>query len=395
MGASDGARAVVEALIAEGMPITLWQLSESVSLEGDPRLTGPFSRRVLEETQCDYLLPIDADEFVVANDREHLERALAALPPGAHALANWSTYVPVQGDDPAEPRVLARIQHRRKSEKHPYAKVFVNRSLLGEPGASIAVGQHSVEGAQSPTVTLAEISLAHFPVRSLLQIQSKALLGTSALLMGGGEQLQLGYQWQLAYRRLFENTETDLRGLAANYLGENEADWDAPEFLVHDPLPPVRRAYEPQQPGILELAAGLSFKIGSAYGKLRNTIMPPPINPEPQWPNYEGATGAFDAVRVTEARIDVQGWIELPEGDRPAQGVAAIFPGKKISLECRHAFPERATFKGAIALDDFEGGIYTLRIFALGASGRWFLHPQNVMFEKQQALRTPQSTLPS
>jgi hypothetical protein len=391
MGSADSALAIAEALVVEGLPITIWRLSNRASLEGDPRMTGPFARLIFERLGCEYLLPLDADEFVLARDRDHLERALEALPPQTHGLADWTTYVPSKNDDASEPRVLARIQHRRKVETPAYAKVFIHRSFAGDPGAVITAGNHLVTGGASQAVALADIRLAHFPVRSLLQLQCKALLGTSAILMAGSETASLGYQWQLAYKRLFargkDSISPDLSRLAARYLDETEAESDETDFLVHDPLPSVSRAYAVQQPDILELAIGLSFETGRAYGNLRNAIMPPPLNPQAQWPDFEAASGALDEIRIAGSGFDLElaGRIAIPDRAVSVRAAYAILPGEKIALTPAATDPEGLRFRETIDLSGYEAGIYLLRVFAFGDDGRWYALAQTVAFEVSES----------
>ena len=147
---------------------------------------------------------LDVDEFVRAPSRPALEEALTGLG-GAHGLVPWTTYLPTPDDDVGEPRVLARIRHRLRHEPRPFYKVFVHRSFVEHAGALIAAGNHGVFDAQDEVVStiIPDVQLAHIPVRSLLQLQSKAMLGWPAFLaMGFTEEQEIAYHWRRLNERL-------------------------------------------------------------------------------------------------------------------------------------------------------------------------------------------------
>lgn len=244
----DSTGAIVASLHAEGLALDTWQDNSVVARPGMSweewmilDRTAILARRALAQFQADYVLLLDADEFLLAPSRAGLESSLSSLPRGAHASVPWVTYVPTNDDPPSEMRVLARLRYRRARESPQYYKVFLNRSFVGTSDASLGYGNHPVEG-DSATVTLREITLAHFPVRSIRQIQNKGLVGRSILLAGGIDKNSLGYQWHRVYEKICAgklSTADDLLDCAWHYL-DNET--GKPE-VVFDPLPLVERRY--------------------------------------------------------------------------------------------------------------------------------------------------------
>jgi hypothetical protein len=262
-GSLDAAREILGDLVSEGLPLTVWEGEAVPSSAGTRTL---LARRAFAAFETDYLLAIDVDEFVRAASRAVLEEALANLD-GAHALVPWVTYVPTPSDDAEEPRVLVRLRHRLRTEPRSYSKVFVHRSFAERAGSSLVPGNHAVleAGAAAESRVLTGIELAHFPVRSLIQIQSKALIGWPKFLaMGFNETHGLAYQWLRLNELLLERADWDANDfyrIAWHYLDEDEK---RPE-LVFDPLPRVELRYNRAQPELLALSIAFTRQLALAY----------------------------------------------------------------------------------------------------------------------------------
>ena len=236
----DGTVDVLEALRAEGLPLTV--LHDPTLPKRQYETMTRVARESAAEADWDFLFLLDADEFVKTADRERLERSLRALEPGQNGLLPWFSYVPTPHDDANEPRVLDRIRYRRAVEGTPvYYKSALSRAFAAGGEFAIAQGNHAAHDARgaAPAAVLDDVGLAHFPVRSIAQIQGKALVGWGAYLAMGHDSV--GYGWH--QRRLFHKlesspvwTQDDLYEIARRYTDEG-ASPDVP--LTYDPLPPV------------------------------------------------------------------------------------------------------------------------------------------------------------
>jgi hypothetical protein len=266
-GSLDAANDVLSELQTEGLPVYVWP-GWAVPSSADP--WTPNARRAFATFETDYLLMLDVDEFLRAPSRGALEAALAGLY-GAHGLVAWTTYLPTPDDDAAEPRVLARIQHRLRHEPRPFYKVFVHRSFAEHAGALIAAGNHGVFDAQDDVVLriIPDVQLAHIPARSLLQLQSKAVLGWPAFLaMGFTEEQEIAYHWRRLNARLLSDATWDngeFFRLARQYLDGKEPETEELPELVFDPLPTVERRYQREPPALLPLAMRFTGQIARAY----------------------------------------------------------------------------------------------------------------------------------
>lgn len=175
-GSTDGTSAILEALRAEGLPLDVVSdptPGKYLSL----RLTRLMHEIAIGRHQADWVLPLDADEFVCIPDGGPLVR------PGKHLdrplqLA-WRTYVPAEEDDPAECNPVVRLRYRLAEEGWPFTKVMVPHVLASREDAVITQGSHSVAltGKECPGERVQHACLAHFPIRSAGQFLAKTIIG--------------------------------------------------------------------------------------------------------------------------------------------------------------------------------------------------------------------------
>jgi len=264
----DSTREILDALVAEGLPLTVW---EDDIHEGRDGIMTDLAHRVLGRDRADYCVILDADEFLRVESRGAFEAALARLPAGAHATIPWVTYIPTP-NDPDVAQMLGRIRYRQCAEALSFSKVVLARAFADHPSAEVTVGAHSVEypDAVCSVLPLEGVELAHFPVRSIEQLQGKALLGWSAfLLTGRAGDTMLGYQWRRLYEALQKNHywgATDLYHFALTYL---DADQSGPELAL-DPMPAVHRKYVRAVPDVLTISIAYTRLLADYCVKLKS-----------------------------------------------------------------------------------------------------------------------------
>ncbi|MFY9780692.1 MAG: glycosyltransferase family 2 protein [Candidatus Baltobacteraceae bacterium] len=405
----DATSSILQALIVEGFPITIWRLSGSSVVDGDFVTINQHARTVLKQEAFDYVLLLDADEFIVARDREQIDETLRGLPEGAHARLRWLTYVPAEDDDPNERRILARIRFRRALENIQFFKVFLHRSFAEHFDWWIEAGNHDVTGPDC-TVLDIDIALAHFPVRDVRQIQAKALLGWTALLAAGyDEKKGLAFHWRDLYLRLVSGekwTRDDLPRIARDYLGKPATDTESgAQQLVFDPLPVVPQRCTGDPPELIEVAFSLTRQLATAYSEARRATA---AASSILWPTASEAIGSIDLldfVDVTRrnakagdvpivpsgSRLIVKGWIAIPDPLEAPHRIYAMFPGRTIELPClsrpdvAEAFEcealDASGFYGEISLDGFEEGAYQLHMAAQNAAGCWYVLRSGAAFD--------------
>ncbi len=180
---------------------------------------------------ADFILLLDADEFLQVDGREALLAALEPIPPVGVGRMMWETYVRTPSAGAAEvadpPRTMT---FRRTCETQPVFKAVLRLDGAVRHDLIVRQGNHNIitqEGAFLPTVALDQLRLMHFPVRSAAQVAAKSVVGWMAYLArspdaGVGNEAM---QWRDAYGRVLAG-DLDLADMSMRYAQTREAiDW--------------------------------------------------------------------------------------------------------------------------------------------------------------------------
>jgi len=269
----DGTAGIVELLIAEGLPITLVR-DETLEFRQSDVITYA-ARACFSAFACDRLFLLDADEFVHVDSRSDLNRAFAGIRGDDHALIEWQTYVPTP-QDRDDPAMLRQITQRRRVQKIASRKLILAPSFIDQPGAYVAMGNHEVLDGEGTSVNLPGVALAHFPIRTVEQMQIKAALSWNAYLAMGYEVGDgLGHQWHHLSDAFLLDRDALTRRLGEIAYGYT----DPPEpftaaDLIGDPL--VWRdqiAYLDQsRPDPLATITAAGRQMARRYGSLRSAL---------------------------------------------------------------------------------------------------------------------------
>lgn len=237
----DDTSAILGKLQSEGLPLRVVSDTRPEFFQAERMTT--LAREVLERERADFVLPLDADEFVRIESRERLEAALAELPKQAHGIARSLNYVPASFD---ERPVEAGHLRWRVDDSHE-GKVIVSRAFLAHARQYIISGNHLVDDAAAarPPIHVRmrrdEISLAHLPVRSARQLVCKVVIGHAAHLATRPANDGQAFHWRDLYADLMSGREFSaaaLREIACNY-GLPRSAWRSLDSieLVDDPVP--------------------------------------------------------------------------------------------------------------------------------------------------------------
>jgi hypothetical protein len=243
---ADDTVKILTALGREGLPLIV--LGNDAVAYAQQEIMTTALRHVLARTRADFVFPLDADEFIKAPSRATMEHALGQVPPNAHGLMNWPTYVP---DFDATCRgVLACVRGARRlvETRHRFGKVVVAAHFADTPRALLANGSHAVLpwfGASEQEVghhhvfAGADLALAHLPFRSAGQFVVKIVINRLARI-AADRGSNTSKQRLAAYRRIADGLPIDaayMREMAVNF-NIAPADWiDAGSaILVDDPF---------------------------------------------------------------------------------------------------------------------------------------------------------------
>src|SRR4030095_8564055 len=173
----------------------------------------PLTRESIARDAADFLFPLDADEFLKIESRARLERALAVVPPGMHALAEWYTYVPDDFEGEEDGFGPGHLWWRVKETRHAMHKVIVGRAFNEQQDAFVGKGNHIVgrgDGPKPPRHALMPpevVVRAHCPVRSRSQLERKIIIGYLADLASQPAGSELDYHWRDMYHEVRAGAE--------------------------------------------------------------------------------------------------------------------------------------------------------------------------------------------
>lgn len=228
---TDGTSAILAALMAEGLPISITQ-------DANPKfrqkaMINSLLRHWVHGSDFDWFFVIDADEFIAAPSREALHRTLSGLPTDRAGQLDWPTYVPAfdagrpLADRLARPRTVV-------DPGHGFRKMAIPRGALSTPGIEVGFGQHVLEAAR-PGLAVApahpvppgELALAHVPIRSPAQYALKVATGWLSLVAQERRRVAQAGQWRDAFDAITAGATLDdalLDLFAVNY-SVPPADW--------------------------------------------------------------------------------------------------------------------------------------------------------------------------
>jgi len=186
----------------------------------------------LKRYDPDWLIPLDADEFLISRSSESARAALERLPDDRVALVEIRTYG-VSEDDPHDPNVLRRLRRRRI---HPtggdfWRRALIPRRLAGPRTRVVTGGERLVDADTGNVVACAPVAdplIAHFPYRSSNQAYVKIVGTAIACRAGPGfSHWSIHNQAELA-AAVLEHPVLDLRELRSlaltRTIGEPEPD---------------------------------------------------------------------------------------------------------------------------------------------------------------------------
>jgi hypothetical protein len=212
---------IIQKLQAEGLPIEYILLTGASGAYDQAEITTYYINKIAREVDCDYIIPLDADEFIRCWGFTKPEEVFReATSPCGYCLIPWVTYVPIndlylKGESPLHNNFRARNR-----EPQQYYKVVMKRNFATT--ARLAMGNHDVisEVELNPKKVF-RVILQHVPVRSSEQITSKVIIGSMAYKLKSTRKPGDGYHWdELAEQAIRFNLRLPhecVKNMAINY----------------------------------------------------------------------------------------------------------------------------------------------------------------------------------
>lgn len=267
-GSIDQTRRILSAL-AQEFPGLHVSDDESFGYTQSQRMTA-LLRHAQEKFAADYVLLLDADEFLDCPDREALLGALLGIPSGGCGFIPWSTFVlrpgsslphTAPGTDP-----LQAMTWRRRVERPQLYKAAL--FLAGSDARSTVIlqGNHGAAGADGaplPGTLLRSLRICHYPVRNRDQMMAKCIVGWMAYLAANPLSAfgNMAYQWRDNFQRIANGeqfVDADLCDASFFYSQDSASssvDWDNDVVEDRPHLVLERRYSSSQSMSVLQVAA--------------------------------------------------------------------------------------------------------------------------------------------
>lgn len=280
---SDGSSGILSRLKTEGCPL---EILEETGLEHrQEHVLTAAMRKAVHAHGADWVIPLDADEFLTTPAGTPVREVFAGIPAAADACRKipWRTYVPTPGDDGSERNILRRITMHRARERPQYHKVIVPKAVARSPRAALTHGSHDVvrrsiikKNRRFPAPVEDNLLLAHFPIRSQRQILGKAVVGWLSWLCKPDKVPGNNSHWKGFYDRfksLGEISAEEMMEMALRYAAEETGSEDA-EPLVRRPVISegggiILRYPEESRPEPLKMLAEVAEEMAEEVGRLR------------------------------------------------------------------------------------------------------------------------------
>lgn len=177
---TDHTREIIALLAKEGYDLNYLQKSEGG--HNQPKPTRSYLSYVQKINNPDWIFLLDADEIIVANDKEKLFYEIQNIPPNTFLSAEWKTYVPTTLNYFDSTNPLSECFGLREDKGIIYRKVSIPGLIANK--IVTTPGNHSAKSLNRNIIREQQTNsyyLAHFPVRSVEQITVKNLIATHNL----------------------------------------------------------------------------------------------------------------------------------------------------------------------------------------------------------------------
>lgn len=172
-GCTDSTIKIIRNLIAEGFKITVYD--ESLEAYNQYRLDNKYLNKIINEIKPDWILPLDADEFLTGenNPREVIEK----LPMDNIYYVTWRWYVMTKNDNEKEAFIPKKMQYClirpawNYSDGTPVTKAIIPAAYYKKMGLTLSMGHHTVFGNDKVKIMhLDNLQFAHYRAISEKQL---------------------------------------------------------------------------------------------------------------------------------------------------------------------------------------------------------------------------------
>ena len=174
-GSTDNTNGILNLLKKEGFDIEI--LSDTDTEFNLMYKTNELLHRILREyEQADFIIPLDADEFIIEKSGGNAKHIISCLEQNKVYYYEWLSFVPSSAQMLKEAFVPARMDTVRVAEKEQ-KKIIIPCSIIND-SFIIKNGSHDYFcDSEYEHEYIPSLKLAHYPIRSIEQYTVKSILG--------------------------------------------------------------------------------------------------------------------------------------------------------------------------------------------------------------------------
>ena len=189
----DATASIIEKLQAEGFAIDV-QISHELAYEQD-KITQNLARTVAQTNQHDYIVILDADEFVpYDNDLSFLQTIKSKISPDGFGIVHRINFIPMAANYFTRNNPLVSGFCPYKNPKRLSPKVVLGANYAKQ--CILIMGNHGASHETSHALPIdLDMDLLHFPIRSSAQMVRKYLLGTYSSMLKENVPEGESYHW--------------------------------------------------------------------------------------------------------------------------------------------------------------------------------------------------------
>lgn len=208
------------------------------------KITSDAVNQISRMNLYDYIMPIDADEFIPDIDSKLIKDFLNSNKSDFNVgYIPWKTYYPINNQYYESRAPLYENFIPRASEKSQFYKIIISNEF-GKT-CNVAMGNHDASNLSESVKykkKLIPSYLIHIPVRNKQQIISKVILGSHAFKLKKDRTPGEGFHWDQIAKKIKEMnynlTDQMIFHIAANYATPH-SDWvtciNNPHHKINEP----------------------------------------------------------------------------------------------------------------------------------------------------------------
>lgn len=241
-GCVDETIEIINCLIKEGYDIEIY--NESYMGYDQYVIENKYLYKIANEMESDIIIPLDADEFIVGNDNR--KEMFDNLDLNKVYYINWRTYVVTDNDDNNERFVPKRIKYIRSDEcgyrdgEEKVSKIILPTELIRKYNIIMQAGHHSIIKKEGLMIEHQDnIKLAHFPIRSKYQMESKIFTGILNDILWHKREGGQSNHWFILSKKLLEDSNIiDIIKMSTEYGLEKDviAKLDYQKDIIYHPI---------------------------------------------------------------------------------------------------------------------------------------------------------------